>query len=125
MSPDLWVAYTIALAVYSLTLLPALHLKNNNSPQDDNERGDAVAPEETQPLLDTGNNSAREVIHLNQSGGRGLSQKLKTFTICFACFFGFYLAKGSMNYTFIWVWAQFGHDLLYVRLDPQRLFDTC
>ncbi|KAL6921531.1 hypothetical protein FSHL1_005500 [Fusarium sambucinum] len=117
MSPDLWVPFALALIIYSLTLLPALHLKNNNDQHRENsETQDESIPDETQPLLNAGDNAAHEAIHLNQSGGRGLSQKLHIFTICFACFFGFYLAKGAVIYTTIWVWSRFGHDMAYMNV---------
>jgi MFS family permease len=117
MSLELWVPFALALIIYSFTLLPALHLKNNNNQHDeDNETRDEMIPDETQPLLNAGSDSAREAIHLDHSGGRGLSQKLHILTICFACFFGFYLARGAVVYTTIWVWSRFGHDALYMNV---------
>ncbi|RGP79183.1 hypothetical protein FLONG3_2619 [Fusarium longipes] len=114
MSPDLWVAYTIALVVYSLTLLPALHLRNDDTPQnEDTERGDEVISDEIQPLLGAGGNSAREPIRLSPREGTRFGQKLNIIAICCACFFGVCLARGSTFYTFVWIWSQFGHDAIF------------
>ncbi|KAG8676794.1 hypothetical protein FPOAC2_02906 [Fusarium poae] len=114
MSPDLWVPFTIAPVIYSLTLLPALHLKNNNNQNgENNEARDDARPDETQPLLNAGDNSTREAVHFTQVDG-GFSQKLHIVTTCFACFFGFYVARGAVIYTTIWVWSRFRHDMAYM-----------
>ncbi|UZP35524.1 hypothetical protein NXS19_003340 [Fusarium pseudograminearum] len=58
MGPDLWVPIMLALIIYSLTLLPALHIKNNNNQNgDDSEAGDEEIPDEAQPLLNPGHSS--------------------------------------------------------------------
>lgn len=120
MGPDLWVPIMLSLLIYSLTLLPALHIKNNNNQNgDDSEAGDEEIPDEAQPLLNPGHISPRQTINLSQTGAGGLVQKLNISIICFACFFGFYLAKGTTMYTAIWTWSRFGHDMLYVRSNPK------
>ena len=118
MSPDLWVSYILALIFYSLALVPTLYLTYDDDLGMGNEVREDEVPEETEPLLNTGNHSAREVILSNRSGERGLAPKLNIFIICFACFFGFHLARGSISYTFVWVWLSFGHNAIYVGLKP-------
>lgn len=114
MSPELWVSYMLALIFYSLALIPTLYLTHNDNPGMRNEVGEDDIPEETEPLLSTGDHSAREAILSNRSGERSLAPKLNIFIICFACFFGFHLARGSISYTFVWVWLSFGHNAIYV-----------
>ena len=104
----------LALFFYSLALVPTLYLTHDDNPDMGNEVGEDEIPEETEPLLGAGNYSAREAILSNRSGERGLAPKLNIFIICFACFFGFNLARGSISYTLVWVWLSFGHNAIYV-----------
>jgi hypothetical protein len=118
MRPHLWVSYILALILYSLALVPTLYLTRDDNLGMDNEARDDEIPEETEPLLSAGNHSAREVILSNRSGERSLAPRLNIFIICFACFFGFHLARGSISYTFVWVWLSFGHDAIFVCFKP-------
>lgn len=116
MRPGLWVPYVLALICYSLPLIPALYLKENDIPlPHDNDTREDSMPEESEALLGAESTPADEPIDLNRTSVRELGQKLNIFIICFVCFFGFSLASVSISYTYIWVWSQFAHDAIFVR----------
>ncbi|KAH7193336.1 major facilitator superfamily domain-containing protein [Fusarium flagelliforme] len=116
MRPHLWVSYILALILYSLALVPTLYLTRDDNLGMDNEAREDEIPEETEPLLSAGNHSAREAILSNRSGERSLAPRLNIFIICFACFFSFHISRGSISYTFVWVWLSFGHDAIFTEL---------